>query len=315
MPYRRGMPLVVLGSANLDHVHRVSRIPAPGETVLALEYRTFPGGKGLNQAVAAARTAPGTVFVTSLGNDAAGDELAAVLDEEPLELHARRGERRTGTAQITVDASGENAIVVDSGANADLTGLSTPEAALVEGATVLLLQLEIPLATVVEAARTARAAGTTAVLNAAPIGPLPGELLAALDLLVVNEHEARELGAERGITANDDTALAVALTALVPVVVVTLGGDGAVVAVRGRTPLRAPAFRVQAVDTTGAGDTFCGALAARLASTAHDLDDPEALLSAVSWASAAAAISVTRHGAAVSAPTAQETEAFLAEHA
>ncbi|SMH30505.1 ribokinase [Rathayibacter oskolensis] len=308
------MPLVVLGSANLDHVHRVTRIPAPGETVLALDYRTFPGGKGLNQAVAAARTTAGTAFVTSLGRDAAGDELAAVLAEEPLELHARRGDARTGTAQITVDDAGENAIVVDSGANASLTGLTDEERALIGGASALLLQLEIPLPAVLDAARAARAAGTRTILNAAPIGRLPDELLAELDVLIVNEHEARELGSERGIGAGDDTALAVALTALVPLVLVTLGADGVVVAARDREPLVAPAFRVRAVDTTGAGDTFCGAFAARLAALAPDLGDPEALLPLVRWATAAAAISVTREGAAVSAPTAAETEAFLDEH-
>ncbi|ROQ57251.1 ribokinase [Rathayibacter sp. PhB152] len=314
VPYRRSMSLVVLGSANLDHVHRVARIPAPGETVLALDSRTFPGGKGLNQAVAAARTVAGSSFVTSLGRDAAGDELAGLLAEEPLQLHARRGDERTGTAQITVDDSGENAIVVDSGANAAFTDLTAAEEALIAGASALLLQLEIPVPTVLAAARAGRAAGTTTILNAAPIGPLPEELLAELDVLIVNEHEARELGAERGIAAADDTALAVALTALVPVVLVTLGADGVVVAVRDREPVRAPAFRVSVVDTTGAGDTFCGVFAARLAAGGERLDDPAALVELVRWATAAAAISVTRAGAAVSTPTAGETEAFLAEH-
>ncbi|PPF14083.1 MULTISPECIES: ribokinase [unclassified Rathayibacter] len=309
------MPLLVLGSANLDHVHRVARIPAPGETVLALDASTFPGGKGLNQAVAAARTEPGTVFVTSLGRDSAGDRLAAVLGEEPLELRARRGDVRTGTAQITVDERGENAIVVDSGANAALVGLTAEESALVVAADALLLQLEIPTATVTEAARAARAGGTVSILNAAPIGPLPEELLAVLDVLIVNEHEARELAADRGITAADDDALAAALTALVPLVLVTLGSDGVVVAVRDRRPVRTPAFRVEAVDTTGAGDTFCGAFSARLAATGARLDDPEQLVALTRWASAAAAISVTRAGAAVSAPTAAETDAFLAERA
>ena len=314
VPYRRSMSLVVLGSANLDHVHRVARIPAPGETVLALDHSTFPGGKGLNQAVAAARTVAGSVFVTSLGRDATGDELAGLLAQEPLELHARRGDERTGTAQITVDDAGENAIVVDSGANAAFTDLTAEESELIAGATALLLQLEIPVPTVLAAARAGRAAGTTTILNAAPIGPLPEELLAELDVLIVNEHEARELGAERGITAEDDTALAVALTALVPLVLVTLGSDGVVVAVRDREPVRAPAFRVAVVDTTGAGDTFCGVFAARLASGGNRLDDPAALVELVRWATAAAAISVTRAGAAVSTPTAAETEAFLAEH-
>lgn len=305
-----GMPLVVLGSANLDHVHRVARIPAPGETVLALDHRTFPGGKGLNQAVAAARTAPGTAFITSLGHDAAGDELAGVLAEEPLELAARRTDERTGTAQITVDDRGENAIVVDSGANAALLDLTAEERTLIEGASALLLQLEIPVATVLEAAR---AGAARTILNAAPIGPLPEELLAALDVLIVNEHEARELAADRGIEAADDTALALALTALVPLVLVTLGSDGVVIAVRDREPVVAPAFRVEVVDTTGAGDTFCGAFSARLAESGADLGDPEALVPLVRWATAAAAISVTRPGAAVSAPTAAETEAFLAQ--
>lgn len=307
------MPLLVLGSANLDHVHRVVRIPAPGETVLALDSRTFPGGKGLNQAVAAARTEPGTAFITSLGRDPAGDELAGVLGDEPLTLHARRGELRTGTAHITVDERGENAIVVDSGANTALLRLSAEEEALVVAADALLLQLEIPLASVTEAARAARSAGTVSILNAAPIRPLPTDLLDALDVLIVNEHEARELASDRGIAASDDDALASALTTLVPLVLVTLGSDGVVIAIRGRRPESAPAFRVEAVDTTGAGDTFCGAFAARLAATGVRLDDPEPLVALVRWASAAAAISVTRHGAAVSAPTATETEAFLAK--
>lgn len=309
------MPLLVLGSANLDHVHRVVRIPAPGETVLARDSRAFPGGKGLNQAVAAARTEPGTAFVTSLGRDAAGDELAGVLGNEPLTLHARRGDLRTGTAHITVDERGENAIVVDSGANTALLRLTAEEKSLVAAADALLLQLEIPLASVTEAARTARAAGTVSILNAAPIRPLPAELLDALDVLIVNEHEARELASDCGIAAQSDDGLAAALTALVPLVLVTLGSDGVVVAIRGREPARAPAFRVEAVDTTGAGDTFCGAFAARLAATGVRRDDPEPLRALVRWASAAAAISVTRHGAAVSAPTAAETEAFLAERA
>ncbi|KZX21045.1 ribokinase [Rathayibacter tanaceti] len=308
------MSLLVLGSANLDHVHRVARIPAPGETVLALDARTFPGGKGLNQAVAAARTKPGTVFITSLGRDSAGDELAGVLHREPLELRARRGDEHTGTAQITVDEHGENAIVVDSGANAALVDPTEEESRLLAEADAVLLQLEIPMATVTEAARTARANGTVSILNAAPIGPLPEELLAALDVLIVNEHEARELAADRAITAPDEEALASALTALVPLVIVTLGSDGAVVAVRDREPVRRPAFRVEAVDTTGAGDTFCGAFAARLAASGSRLDDPDQLVALVRWASAAAALSVTRHGAAVSAPTAAETEAFLADH-
>ena len=307
------MPLVVLGSANLDHVYRVARIPAPGETVLASDYRTFPGGKGLNQAVAAARTAEGTAFVTSLGRDSAGDELATVLAAEPLAVHARRLDTRTGTAQITVDDSGENAIVVDSGANAAFAGLTAAEEEVVSAASALLLQLEVPQETVLAAARAARAAGVVTILNAAPIGPLPAELLDELDVLIVNEHEARELGRERGIAAADDSALAVALTALVPLVLVTLGSDGVIVAVRDREPAAAPAFRVRAVDTTGAGDTFCGAFAARLAAEGADRSDPEALLPLVRWASAAAAVSVTRQGAAVSAPTTDETEAFLAE--
>ncbi|WKK72074.1 PfkB family carbohydrate kinase [Rathayibacter oskolensis] len=132
-------------------------------------------------------------------------------------------------------------------------------------------------------------------------------------MLIVNEHEARELAADRGIDAADDTALALALTALVPLVLVTLGSDGVVIAVRDREPVVAPAFRVEVVDTTGAGDTFCGAFSARLAETGADLGDPEALVPLVRWATAAAAISVTRPGAAVSAPTAAETEAFLAQ--
>ncbi|MCW2665674.1 MAG: PfkB domain protein, partial [Frankiales bacterium] len=182
-----GHDVVVVGSANLDVVLQVTAIPAPGETVLARGRAQGPGGKGANQAAAAALAGARTALVTALGADAAAQVLLDGLTRAGVDLTAvRTVEAPTGTAFITVDAHGENAIVVDLGANARLTDLTPAERNAVRGARVLLCQLEVPLATVADA--LAAAAGL-AVLNAAPAQPLPPEVLRAVDVLVVNEHE------------------------------------------------------------------------------------------------------------------------------
>lgn len=295
--------VIVVGSANLDLVYRVERIPSPGETLLAHDAERHPGGKGNNQVIAAARAGARATFVAAIGSDDAGDHLERTLREADVRLLVRRVPERTGTALITVDDAAENTIVVDSGANATLVALTAEERAAIAGADTLLLQLETPLETVAEAARTARASGTTVALNAAPVRELPAELLAHLDLLIVNEHEAAVLA---GGDPADPDALAATLLASVPAVVITLGAAGALLATREGTS-RVAGLTVAAVDTTGAGDTFCGALVAVLGEVALP-----ALVEASRFATAAAALSVQRPGAVPSIPDEAEIRALLA---
>ncbi|MGN6426008.1 MAG: ribokinase [Leifsonia sp.] len=301
------MTTAVVGSANLDLVYRVERIPSPGETVLAVSADAVPGGKGNNQAVAAARAGADVTFVVALGRDAAGDRLAAEARSAGAAVLDRRVDAPTGTALITVDAAGENSIVVDSGANGLLAGLAPAERDAVTAADVLLLQLETPIETVEEAAVLAHAAGTLVVLNAAPVRALPEALLAAVDILVVNEHEARLLAPDAGSPQESAAALATGGRS----VVLTLGGAGALVVAPGAEPVAIPAHRVEVVDTTGAGDTFCGALAAELDRSGPGA--PDALVAAAEFASAAGALSVQRAGAVPSIPTLEEIRALIAD--
>lgn len=309
------MSVVVVGSANRDFVYRVPRIPSPGETVLATDAAPHAGGKGANQAIAAARAGASVEFITALGSDADGDVLAHELSQAGVLLHARRVDAPTGTAFVTVAQSGENAIVVNSGANAHLVEVTAVERDIIAASDFLLVQLETPLETVVEAATVARAAETVVVLNAAPICSLPERLLAIVDVLIVNEHEAialaRDLSGHRmpGETLSVDAAhdIAITLREAVPAVIITLGANGAIVLNRdmGDGPAaHVPAFRATPVDTTGAGDTFCGALVATLARG-------EDLVDAAQFASAAGALSVQRPGAAASIPVRAEIDALV----
>jgi ribokinase len=288
--------VLVAGSANLDFVVRAAHIPAPGETVLGRDFSTHPGGKGANQAVACARAggAP-TQMLLALGDDAQAAPLLASLQGAGVGLHLHRPPGlATGCAFICVSDKGENAITVAPGANAALRPEHLPPLA---GIGQLLLQLETPLPTVTAYAQAARAAGLTVVLNAAPAQPLPAELLAALDLLIVNEGE---LAAITGIGGDLDAALA-AVT--VPDVVVTLGARG-LRARCGGAAIDQPGFKVDVVDTTGAGDTFCGAL---VAERARGHAWPQALR----FAAAAAALACTRPGAQSGIPAHDEVTSFL----
>ncbi len=288
--------VVVVGSANIDQVFNVARIPAPGETVMSSGSSTALGGKGQNQAVAAARAGATTTLIAAVGDDAFGASIRTGLAADGIDISLlRTGTAPTGTALIAVDDGGENTIIVEPGANAGLTGLTDADAAAIASADVLTMQLEIPMATVSAAARIARAAGTTVMLNAAPIGPLSDELLATIDILVVNEHEAAVLNAARP---------AGALRQLVPVLIVTLGPDGAELYRADRPEMRVPAPSVTAVDATGAGDTFCGALAAALARG-------EPLESALRFAVVAASLSVQSRGAVPSIPHRAQIDAEL----
>jgi ribokinase len=289
------MDVVVVGSANVDVVLSVERIPAPGSTVLAGGRELGPGGKGANQVVAAARLGARSAFLAAVGADAAAGLVLDELTSADVAVDAvRRVERATGTAYVLVDGEGQNAIVVDAGANEALTDLTADELELLAEASVVLCQLEVPLETVTAALSAARG---LRVLNAAPSTALPDALTEHVDVLVVNEHEALE------VAGRQDLKEAVGdLLERVPEVVVTLGAAGALVARRGADVVPVPAERPQAVvDTTGAGDTFCGAYAA---ARALGSDGLQATRSAIR----AATLSVERHGAARSAPTRAEVE-------
>ena len=293
--------VVVVGSANVDLVLPVQRIPRPGETVLAGAMTRGPGGKGANQAVASARAGARTAMVVALGDDEGGALLRAALEGVDLTL-ATTSEAPTGTAIITVEESGENSIVVAPGANGELT-LSADAAAAVGQAKVVLSQLEIPFRTVAAAA----AASSYFILNAAPAAELPDELLAEVDLLVVNETEAEAIaGADRS-----------ALLKKVPAAVVTLGGAGAVILTRdlnGDREITVPGVPVDVVDTTAAGDTFCGVLAATLAAvSASDAITASDLTNAVRRANVAASLSVQAAGAIPSVPHGDAIDARYAE--
>lgn len=291
--------ILVAGSANLDFVVRAAHIPAPGETVLGREFKTFPGGKGANQAVACARAGGATTqMLLALGSDAFAAPIEASLRDAGVALHiVRCVDEPTGTAFICVSDDAENAITVAPGANASLQPRDLPA---LTGVTHLLLQLETPLDSVTAFACRARAAGVTVVLNAAPAQALPAALLAAVDVLIVNKGE---LAAITKVPDDIDAALA---RLDVPCVIVTLGAHGCRARDAGSV-IEQPAFAVQAVDTTAAGDTFCGALVAALSEGA-------ALARALRRASAAAAIACTRLGAQASIPTRDEVDAFLQSH-
>jgi ribokinase len=280
--------VVVLGSANLDVVFAVESIPAPGETVLASSQARHPGGKGLNQAVAASRAGASTRFLGALGDDAAAEDLLAALGESGVDASGvHRVAGPSGTAWIAVDSRGENAIVVAPGANATMGSLSDAERSTIAAARVLVMQLEIPLSIVAEAAACARASDTVVVLNAAPARALDPDLLRGIDVVVANEHEAETVSAE-GLT-----------------VVTTLGAAGARwVGSADAGEVAAP--RAEVVDTTGAGDTFTGVLAAGLA-----VGLPMRV--AVERAVVAASISVETEGAVPSIPTTDQIARRMAD--
>lgn len=288
--------ILVAGSANLDFVVRADHIPAPGETVLGQGFSTFPGGKGANQAVACARAGDvATAMLLALGDDAHALPLLASLESAQVRLHTVRcPDQATGCAFICVADNAENAITVAPGANLCLQSQHLPE---LHPFSHLLMQLEIPIATVTDYAKRAQAGGAQVVLNAAPAQALPPELLRAVDLLVVNEGELRALVAHGGTVA----ALLQQLD--VPTVVVTLGQRGCIARQQDDFVLQ-PAFTVTPVDTTGAGDTFCGTLVAHLGRG-------DTLAQAMRTASAAAALACTANGAQSSIPSALEVDTFL----
>jgi len=284
--------IAVVGSINLDLVVAVERHPAPGETVVGGDCRQLPGGKGANQAVAAARLGAKVAMVGRVGADAQGAWLREGLWTEGVGVEHVREDRQapTGVALIAVDARGENTIVVSPGANARVDARDVAAASeVVGGADVVLVQHEVPQAAVAEAIATA---GGTVVLNPAPARGL----VAPVDVLVPNRGELETLAGGRG----DPVTLARSITAA-RAVVVTLGAEGAVV-VEGDRAERVRAPHVEAVDTTGAGDAFCGALAEAMAGGAT-------VVEAARWAVRVAAASVTRPGAQGGLPRREDVPA------
>ena len=253
-PSSAGFDVVVVGSANLDLVARTSRLPKPGETVMGSHFFEACGGKGVNQAIAAARAGAKTAFIGALGRDHAGETLLAALVNDGVDVSAvQRVSVHTGRALIGVSDIGENSIVVVPGANHKITVTDIEKnKTLISAAKVLLCQLEVPLA-VVQRAFELAGSSTTRILNPAPAQVLARELLSRVDVIIPNEHEVELLGGALHL-----------LTLGVKTVIVTQGDKGAVVVDATGTRQVDP-IKVTPIDSTGAGDAFCGMLAARLA--------------------------------------------------
>jgi len=290
--------IVVIGSTNTDMVVKAARIPAPGETILGGRFLMNPGGKGANQAVAVARLGGDVTFVAKVGDDLFGREAKALFAKEGIRTDhvLTDADEPSGVALIMVDAKGENCISVASGANGTLSAADIGATrSVIEGAGVLLMQLETPVETVLCAAQWAAAKGVPVILNPAPARALPDELFACLSLITPNEGEAELM---TGVKVTDEATAQAAAAVLcakgVGSVVVTMGSKGAFVYADGQGVL-VPAVKVKAVDTTAAGDVFNGALAVALT-------EGQVLAEAVRFAAKAASISVTRLGAQASAP-------------
>ena len=298
--------VVVVGSANTDMVARVARLPLPGETVLGGDFATAPGGKGANQAVAAARLGAVVTLIACVGLDSLGDAAVLGFEAEGIDTQyvVRDPEAPTGVALITVDAAtGENSIVVASGANAKLSvGLIQMASGAIRDADVVICQLESPLATVQAALQLARDAGKTTILNPAPAQVLPDALLALVSVLTPNETEAALMAGDAAVTpAQMANALRERGAASV---VVTLGAKGALVVTEKQETLIQSFAPKETVDTTAAGDCFTGALAVALG-------EGKTLGYAVEFANAAASLSVEKAGAQPSLPNRYETDLRL----
>ncbi|GGB49231.1 ribokinase [Oceanisphaera marina] len=301
------MTLTVVGSINIDHVIRLAQFPRPGETLTGSDYQIVPGGKGANQAVAAARAGAQTHFIACVGDDALAKTLVEGFVADGIDTQAIESISgvNTGVALIQVNNEGENTISLAAGANARLTPEQLQRHSGGLACEQLLLQLEIPLETNIAAAAQAKAQGARVVLNPAPAQTLPDTLLSLVDMITPNETEAERL---TGIRVKDDAAAAQAAAALhakgINTVIITLGARGVWLSEQGKPGQLIAGFKVNAIDTTAAGDTFNGALLAAL-------QQQQPLMAAVRFAQAAAALSVTRHGAQTSIPYLADIQALL----
>ncbi|MCP4956610.1 ribokinase [Photobacterium aquimaris] len=301
--------LVVLGSVNADHVLQVPSFPRPGETLHGRNYQVIPGGKGANQAVAAARLHADIGFIACVGDDSFGINIRENFKIDGIDITAVKMQPNcpTGIAMIQVSDSGENSICLSAEANAKLTATAIePDLERIRQAEYLLMQLETPLCGIEKAAQVAKAANTAVILNPAPARALSDDLLACVDIITPNETEAEVL---TGITVTDADSAQRAANVLhakgIKTVMITLGAKGVWLSQNGNGDIIA-GFRVEATDTTAAGDTFNGAFVTGLL-------EGLPLESAIKFAHAAAAISVTRFGAQTSIPTRDEVDDFLAQ--
>lgn len=296
--------IIVVGSCNTDMVIRVDHLPEPGETIIGHDFITNQGGKGANQAVAVKRLGGETAFIARLGNDDFGAKSLRLLTEEGIDTSFVRltDGVSTGVALIPVDDKGENSIIVSSGANALLSPLDIEAAKpLFEKASILLMQLETPVPTLISAARLAKQFGAKVVLNPAPYPkePLPMELLELVDIITPNETEAAGMS---GVKVLDEESALKAICEIqkqgVGNVIITAGASGAYTSTEGQL-VRIPSEKVEVVDTTAAGDTFCGALCVALSKGTD-------MVQAIRFANKAASLSVTRLGAWMSIPYEKE---------
>ena len=301
--------LVVLGSINADHILNLETFPTPGETVTGNQYQVAFGGKGANQAVAAGRSGANIAFIACTGDDDTGERVRKQLARDNIDIapvSVVAGES-TGVALIFVNAEGENVIGIHAGANAALTTERVEaQRGIIAGAEALLMQLESPVESVLAAAKIAHENHTSVVLNPAPARVLSDELLALVDIITPNETEAEKLTGIR--VENDDDAARAALALHekgIGTVIITLGSRGVWASVNGEGR-RVPGFKVKAIDTIAAGDTFNGALVTALL-------EGKAMDDAIRFAHAAAAIAVTRKGAQPSVPWRKEIDEFLSQ--
>ena len=298
--------ILVVGSANTDMVISAEHFPQPGETMMGHSFMTNHGGKGANQVVAAARLEGHTAFIGKVGDDQFGHSTIEMMKQEGIDVTGLTvtSEQPSGVALITTVASGENSIIIDSGANGVLSPADIQAAeGLFENAGIVLLQLETPVDTVTEAAALGKKHGAYVVLNPAPAPkePLPEALLKNVDLLIPNETEA---GYISGVNISGDEDIPAAMTEIqklgVKDVIITVGSRGVCARIDGEV-VNVPAFKVKAVDTTAAGDTFCGALCVALA-------NGKPLVEAIRFGCKASSISVTRRGAQMSMPRLSEID-------
>ena len=289
--------ILVIGSSNTDMTVKTRTLPGPGETVLGDGFTMGPGGKGANQAVAASRLGGDVKFICKVGRDLFGDNAVAHYASEKLDTSAvLRSEKPSGVALISVDDNAENSIVVASGANGDLN-VADIEASRgdLESCAILLLQLEIPVESVLKAARIAHEAGAMVVLNPAPAAPLPEEIFKYVDIFIPNQVELASYSGKEVVDAASAAVAAAAMQAKgVGRLIVTMGSKGALVC-EGGEPVFVPAQKVKAVDTTAAGDTFCGALCVAIS-------EGKGLIDAAGFAAAASALAVQKIGAQNSIP-------------
>lgn len=289
--------ILVIGSSNTDMTAKTQELPRPGETVLGGVFTMGPGGKGANQAVAAQRLGGNVKFICKVGKDMFGDNAIAQYEKEGLDTSGiLRSELPSGVALIYVDSHAENCIVVASGANGDINEADIEASRRdIENCGILLLQLESPIPAVLKAAQIAHKAGATVVLNPAPACPLPEEIFKSIDLFIPNETELSTFSGIPVTCKEEAEQAAAAMQAKgVGKLIVTMGSKGALICEGGPATF-VPAHKVKAVDTTAAGDTFCGALCVAIS-------EGKSLVQATEFATAASALTVQKMGAQNSIP-------------